>query len=282
MNIFHFRKRFFILFLAFLFLTGGLQLLSKITDKEPLFLFSEIQTASVNFKEGLGLLIEKYLFLLELRDQNRDLKKKNQELKVQVQLSEELKKENERLKKLMDFSLHQRFQLLPAQVLGTGFLSKNELLTINKGSRQGLKKFMGVLHKEGVVGYIFRVSPNSSQVISLLNPLSSLPARNQNSRILGLISPGGKNRLLFHHLNQDLSEKQIEMDMKKGDPIVSTSSDSFPAGLIVGSVLSPKKTSPYSPPEIYVQPAVPFHSLEEVLVILNPKKTNNEEKEKNP
>lgn len=273
MNIFRLRK-YFIVFLSLLFLAMfGLQLLSK-NKQDPVsastyFLLSEIQTAGVNFHKAISSLIQKYFFLLDLREENKALKKQNQELKTHYQNFKEILKENKRLKKLMSFPLNQKLQLLPAQVVGTDFLSKNELLTVNKGSSQGVKKFMGVLHPEGVVGYIFRVSPHSSQVISLLNPLSSLPARNQNNRITGLIEAGKGGLLLFNYLDRKTFKNKNSL--KVGDNIVTIKSEQFPPGFLVGNITSLNFSSQELNPIVHVKPAVPFYSLEEVLIVLNTK-----------
>lgn len=276
MNIFNLKKRFFIVLAILILGMVFLQVLHKKTKEDFLtknsyFLFSEIQTFSVNFRNGVSNLIKKYFFLLNLREKNKELQRQNKELKTQYQIFEELLKENERLKNLIQFLPNKKSDFLPAQIVGTDFLSKNELLTINKGGLQGVKKFMGVLHPKGVVGYIFRVSPNSSQVISLLNPLSSLPARNRRSRTTGLIESHQKGLLLFNYIDKETSRDEDNENLKIGDEIVTMQSDQFPSGFLVGTILSldysPKRLNPM----VYVKPAVGFYSLEEVLIILNPK-----------
>ena len=266
MSIFYLRKRFFIFLILLLLGMFALQLLKGKSKSDPVFLLSEIQTAGVNFRNGISNLVKKYFFLLDLREKNKGLETKNKELQARHQLFKETLKENERLKKLIQFPIEQAFDLLPAQVIGTDFLAKNELLTINKGSAQGIKKFMGVLHPRGVVGYIFRTSPHSSQVISLLNPLSSLPAKNRRSRITGLVESDKKNLLLFKHL--DKKNSQDNEYLKIGDVLVTIKSNQFPAGFLVGRILSLDDSSKNMNSIVYVKPAVLFHSLEEVLVVL--------------
>ena len=274
MNIFNLKKQFFI-FLTLLLGIFFLHILYKNTEGDPLskssyFFFSEIQTITSNFRNSISSLVKKYFFLLELNEKNKKLQRQNKEIKAQNQLFEEILKENERLKKLLHFPLNKNFKLLPAQIAGTDFLSKNELLTLNKGSLQGVKKFMGVLHPSGVVGHIFRVSPHSSQVLSLLSPLSSLPARNNRNRTRGLIEAYKPNLLIFNYIDRGSKEhKSIEI----GDQIVTTKSDQFPAGFLVGTVFSMEHPSKNLNPSVYVKPAVSFSSLEEVLIVFNPKES---------
>ena len=273
MSFFHFNKKFFSIFALILILLF-LQTLNQNQNQDPLtkishFLFSEAQTAGVNLHRNIVNTLKKYLFLLSLHEQNTHLKKQNQELQTKYQVFQEVLIENERLKKLKDFPLNKAYQLLPAQITSTDFLSANEILNINKGSLHGVKKFMGVLHPKGVVGHIFRVSPHSSQVLTLLSPLSSLPARNQRSRIKGLVEAHQKNLLVFHYIGEQESLKIISKDLKVGDKIVARQSDQMPAGFLIGQIHLLDKSSQTLNPKVYLQPAVSFSALEEVLIVLN-------------
>ncbi len=256
----HLKKHFFIL-LALLFLgMVCFQFFQEKTKTDPLFWLSEIQTAGANARNGVLNLSKKYLFLLNRYEENKKLSEENKKLHTRLQLFEEILTENERLKKLFQFSSDKAFRLLPAQITGTDFFSKNELLFINKGQAQGLQKFMGVLHPTGVVGHIFRVSRNSAQVITLRNPLSSLPARNRNYRGKGLVSAGRSPLLVLSSIDGPY--------FQKGDAIVTIKSDEFPGGFLVGTVLSLESSPHNLNPKAYIQPAVHFDSLEEVLVVL--------------
>ena len=282
MNIFYFRKRFLILLACLI----AVLLMGRLFYKEdrggdPLsqasyFVFGEIQSTVAYLRSELSGLVEKYLFLLSLRDENRRLVKENRKLQTRHKLFEEVMRENQRLKELSNFQKIRSLELLPAQVIGTDFLSQNELLVINKGYRQGLKKFMGVLHPDGLVGWLFRTSPNSSQVISLLNPLSTLPARHQKSRTAGLIVPS-KNRpgfLSFDYIDKtvfDDPEEDGTGSMKNwhlGDKIVTLGTDQFPGGFPVGVISDLDFSKKFRPPKVYVQPSVNFYSIEEVMLVL--------------
>ena len=274
MKSFYFRTKFFIFLTGLILGMITLQIIHKKTKSEPLthisfLLFSEIQAFGINFHKGVSLWVKKYLFLLHTNKQNTELKKENEALKAKQEFFQEILKENIRLKDILQFSLTHEFDLLPAQIIGTDFLSKNNLLTINKGSLHGIKKFMGVLHPYGVVGYVFRVSPHSSQIISLLSPLSSLPARNSRNRMTGLIESYKTDLLSFHPMDQNMLDNTKQEYFNTGDPIITVKSDQFPSGLLVGHLISLKPSSNRLNPIAYVKPAVQFYSLEEVLIVLN-------------
>ena len=276
MKSFHLKTKFFIFLVGLILGMIALQIIHKKTRTEPLtqisfLLFSEIQTFSVNFHQGLSHLVKKYLFLLRTNEKNTELKKENEILRAKQEFFQEILKENARLKDILRFPLTHEFDLLPAQIVGTDFLSKSNLLTINKGHLHGIKKFMGVIHPYGVVGYVFRVGPHSSQIISLISPLSSLPARNNRSRITGLIEAYKTNLLLFNPMQNPLVDTK-DKALQTGDKIITVKSDQFPAGLLVGYLISLQDSPNKLNPMAYVKPAVHFYSLEEVLVVLNTKR----------
>ena len=66
-----------------------------------------------------------------------------------------------------------RFKLVPAKVVSNTLNRPNNLLTIDKGSDDGVKPDMGVACGNGVVGVVYQVSSHYSVVIPVLNVASS-------------------------------------------------------------------------------------------------------------
>ncbi len=240
--------------------------------------FGGAQALTVNFQMRISSLTKKYLFLLSLREENQKLKKQKAELSLRQQLFQELQSENSRFREMLDFPPREDLRLLPAQVIARDFLSQNSLIVINKGSVHGVKKRMGVLRPEGAVGYVFRAGPRSSQVITLFNRLSSLPALNQRSRIGGLIERGGKSSLLFKHFGL---EGWRESALAEGDKIVTARSDQFPPGLPIGAISSAPESASLKMGDVSaaVRPHISFSILEEVFVVMS---LNQESKEIKP
>ena len=277
MNIFPIKKIFLLLALSIALIS--LTLFNKNFKQDPLtkqsyFLIAESQVLLSSVQAHISLQIKKYLFLLNLRKENSLLKKENQNLHIQQQVLQEALKENERLRQIIDFPKRQNMKLLTAQVISYDLLSKKHILIVNKGSSNGIKKFMGVLHPDGILGFVFRVSPHSSQVITLKHPLASLPVRNQRNRRLGLLF-SSLDQIKLHFWSQELDFENISEDFKEGDILVTTKSNQFPAGLLVGTV-GPfifSKDQLEESPEIPIQPFVKIESLEELFILLEPFET---------
>lgn len=211
--------------------------------------------------------IKKYALLLEIQEENRILKKQMLNLKARQSLLQELKKENDRLNKMIRFQRRKDMRLMPAQVIAYDFLFQDQLIVINRGAVHGIKKYMGVIHPQGVVGHVFRVTSHSSQIVTLMNKISSLPGLNQRSRVKGLMEPGSQNLLIFKYFDPQESNNVFQ----KGDQIITSSSPYFPQGLPIGAVDSIKETS-MDEWRVFVKPAVLLSSLEEVFIILNQRK----------
>ena len=235
----------------------------------------EAQAAAVSLQREVSGAARKYLFLLGLREENEALKKEKAEMALRHQIFQELQSENRRLRAMLDFPPRPGLKLLPAQVIARDMLSQNSLIVINKGSSHGVEKRMGVLHPQGAVGYVFRVTPGSSQVITLFNKLASLPAVSQRSRASGLVESGGRAGLRFKYFHL---ESYQEGALAEGDKIVTAPSDQFPPGLPVGFIHYLPKDSHLKADFLkagessaIVRPRMSFSSLEEVFVVMNPR-----------
>ena len=273
MNIFVFKKIILLFFLFLFFLSLFLFTKNFKQDfftRKSYFLVAESQVFISSLQMTLSSQMKKYFFLLHLREENKRLKLDNQKLQVKQQLFEETLEENRKWRELIDFSKKQDMKILVAQVISYDLLSQKHVLMVNRGSTHGVKKFMGVLHPEGVVGFVFRVSPHSSQILTLKHSLSSLPVRNKRNRSLGLLFSSSAE-INLHFSSQDGDEDQINPFFKKGDLLVTTAFRPFPAGLLVGSVDFVKLSSNKSErPRMIVKPSVPFEFLEELFILLEP------------
>ena len=66
-----------------------------------------------------------------------------------------------------------QYKLIPAKVVSNTVDKANNLITIDKGSLDGVEKDMGVACGSGVVGVVYLVSSHYSVVIPVLNVTSS-------------------------------------------------------------------------------------------------------------
>ena len=80
------------------------------------------------------------------------------------------------------------YSLISAKVIKNSFANQDNYITVNKGSKQGLKQDMGVITAEGILGIIERTSNNYAAVQSILNTKSNINAKIKNSNYFGSLT----------------------------------------------------------------------------------------------
>ena len=157
-----------------------------------------------------------------------------------------------------------QYKLIPAKVVSNTVDKANNLITIDKGSLDGVEKDMGVACGSGVVGVVYLVSSHYSVVIPVLNVTSSR------------ISCAIRGRGYFGYLQWyggDPSVAYVEdiprhARFKRGDWVETSGySAIFPPGVLVGKV-----TNIYNSPDglsyrLKVKLTTDFACLRDVCVI---------------
>lgn len=200
------------------------------------------------------------------RSGNEEEKLKNQInfLKAQITELKEEEQENRRLREILVFKERKSLKKLLGESAGAKVIGRDptgwyQMIIIDKGGSEGLRKGMPVITAAGIVGYISETSRNSSQVRLILDGSVSVGALVQRSRETGVVRGKDLNACEMDYLSR-------EADIRPGDLIVSSGlGGMYPAGLVIGRVLSVQKDAYLQTAEIL--PAVDFSRLEEVLVL---------------
>lgn len=124
-------------------------------------------------------------------------------------------------------------RLIPAKVVANMVNRYDNLITIDKGSADGVKRDMGVVCGMGVVGIVYLVSEHYSIVIPALNSHSNISCTIQRRGYFGYLRwRGGSSQLAY------LEDVPRHAHFKLGDNVVTSGYSSvFPPGVIVGKVL---------------------------------------------
>lgn len=208
-----------------------------------------------------------YFYLRGVRQENRDLRAKIQQMEIErVRLTEDAEQAH-RLQALLGFKEQYIAKTMAAQVIGSSGSEQSRLVYIDKGSRDGIKPDMAVITSEGVVGKVLRVYGKTSQVLLINDQTSGVGSILEKSRLQGVMrgTPAG----------EVVMEKVMEGEaVQPGEQVLTSGGDQiFPKGLAVGTVTKVSKGSELFL-NIKVKPAADLSRLEEVLVI-----TQQEERE---
>lgn len=161
---------------------------------------------------------------------------------------------------------YRRYIWRDAQVMYNTVNAEKNYIQINKGSAQGIKDDMGVLSSDGsLVGKVINVSPNFSQVMSLLHIQNKVNVLVKKTGNAGTISWDAKDPRFLILNNIPKSDSII-----KGDTIVTgTYSISIPPDKLVGTVeeiIQDKATNFFV---LKIRTAANFQNLQQVFVVEN-------------
>lgn len=216
-----------------------------------------------SFTSGVRGTTSMYLNLIGIKTENQKLLRENEELRAQLGALAELKLENERLNKLLQFKLTTKMELLAAKVVARDLSPDHESIRINRGYRHGLRKLMGIITVQGVVGYVISTEMDSAQVLALTDRTGAIDALVQRTRARGLLTGKDSSTVRLRYLER-------ADDVAVGDAVVTSGLGGFfPKGFPVGKVISVRKTDFGISQEAMVEPVVSPSNLEEVFVVIN-------------
>ncbi|MBL7737902.1 MAG: rod shape-determining protein MreC [Chitinophagaceae bacterium] len=161
---------------------------------------------------------------------------------------------------------YRRYRWRNAQVTyGTVNAEKN-YIQINKGSKDGIYDDMGVFSSDGsLVGTVINVSPNFSQVMSLLHVQNKTSVLVKKTRSSGAVSWNGKDPQFLILSNIPKSDSIV-----KGDTIVTGNYIlSIPPGMMVGTVAEIVPDNSTNFYVLKIRTAANFADLQQVFVVEN-------------
>jgi len=230
--------------------------------------FQKATSTSIRFVRDIW---RHYFFLVNVAKENEDLRKDlNRAFEKKIRFKE-FELSNSRLRNLLKFKKKIADRVLAAEVIGKDPSPWFKTVLIDKGQRDGVEKGMAVVIPEGIAGQTTEVSAHYSKVLLIIDHNSAVDALVQRDRARGIIKGGSAGQCLFKYV---LRKHDIEVD----DIVVSSGLDGvFPKGLPVGYVSGVIKPKSGIFQEVTVAPHVDFEKLEEVLVVLTPKKQEFEQ-----
>lgn len=202
--------------------------------------------------------------------ENQSLKQKIDTIhELEVQLSE-LKRDNQKMKetlKLQD-TLND-YTLVNATVIARNPDTWRDVITINKGSNDGIQPQMSVMSDNGLVGKVMDVNPTSARVALLSNADNTLVRvaamiQNEKEPIYGTITGyDDKTNMLV------MSQIQATQDIKVGDKVVTSGLGGIsPNSLYIGTVeeVAMDRFGLYK--EVKIRPAADTNDVRYVTVVI--------------
>lgn len=223
---------------------------------------SPVQKTLWRTGENVSDFFETIFKIKNIKEENKELKLKTQELLTENNSLKEMEKENKFLREALEIGLEKEFKLILSEVISKD-ISQDTLL-INKGSEDGvLKGFPVITEQKVLIGKINEVYKNFSKIMLISNKESSFDAKISDKDIKGLVKGDGNFSILF-----DLIPKDKEIF--KGDIIVTGTLETvFPKGLLIGEIKEIKKSDIEPFQQAKIKPAFNVKEIENLFIITN-------------
>jgi len=202
-----------------------------------------------------------YFALSDTARENEELHRENGQLKLEIMQLQSKSAEADRLASLLNFKQKQaKVPMVLARVIGASADANSAVVYLDQGLHEGIRKNMGVITPEGVVGKVIESYANTSQVLLLTDRDSGVGAMIANSRIQSPVGGLGEPLLTMKYVGND-------DEVAVGSRVVTSGMDRiFPKDLPVGVITQVKPGGQYK--QIRVRPSANIEKLEEVIVLL--------------
>jgi rod shape-determining protein MreC len=234
-----------------------------IIEKVTFGVFSEVQRGLSGGISGIRHVWSSYIGLRHLKVENDALKRDLAAAQIAVQEQRALADRTRGLEKLLELRQQLALTTAAAEIIGAAATPDFRTLTIDKGTRDGIKADMAVIAPAGIVGRLVVPSLRSAKVQLLIDRNAAAGAIIERTRAQGVVVGTGEDRLRLEYTSE-------VFDIVVGDTVVTSGIDGiYPKGFVIGQIESVERAgSAYK--KISIKPAVDFSGLEEVLVVLTP------------
>jgi len=204
----------------------------------------------------------RYVSLLDVRDENEQLRARVTELEEQNLQFREALVESGRLQQIAEMRTDFEAPMRPAQVVGQDVSPWFRSVLVDRGGSDGVKSGMPVMTEGGVVGLVTATSPHAGRAMLLLDGQSAVDVLDERSRARGIVRGDGTDRLHFEFFVRG-------DDVQVGDVVITSGFGGvYPKGLRVGEITEVEPPGERLLQRALLRPAVDFGRLEQVFVLL--------------
>ncbi len=199
-------------------------------------------------------------------NENKVLSEKISALEKELRETEELKKENTRLRAMLEMRERTfQYEIEAAEVIAKEAGNWFNSFTIDKGTSDGVAVHNPVITSSGLVGYVSEAGPTYSKVVSIIDSTSSVAAtvkRTGDSAVVEgdlKLQERGLCRMVYVNKNSVITA---------GDDLETSGMGGiYPRDLYIGKIKEVSADGTGLSQQAIIEPAVNFDSISEVFVI---------------
>jgi rod shape-determining protein MreC len=211
-------------------------------------------------RSGTAHFFSDYFVLLDVREENKNLKTEMNRLKMENQFLKTELSTADRARALAAFQTRAQSKTVAARIIGNAPGATSKVVLLDRGSTSGVERGMAVITPDGIVGKVISVYQFASQVLLITDPTFAAGVLSQTNRVHGTLKGLGHSTCLVDYVQNEQKVENGEWFFTSGDDRV------FPKGLPVGQATVVRQGKTFK--EIYVVPSGLANGLEEVLIVI--------------
>lgn len=230
------------------------------------YLYASIAGKFQGYSNGLHGFFDTINSIGDFKEENSRIKKENYELTQKVSMLNETERENEMLRRQLDFSdklcsSGTCLDWMMAKVVSKSPNSFEKYVIIDLGSSNGVRENQAAVYSGGILlGKIAQVYEHTSKIALLTSSESSINAITQMSRSNGVVRGQFSTGVRLEMINQN-------EELKDGELIITSGlEDGIPKGLLIGKASRIEESANKIFKEANVDLFVDFNKVEEVFI----------------
>jgi len=203
-----------------------------------------------------------YVDLRGVQAENRQLRSQLGALQQRLEALQEMAQENRRLQSMLEMPELPGARPVVVRVIGKDATNWFRTILIDRGSADGLERNIPVVAPLGLVGRVVEVAPIVARVQLITDPVSSVGALVQRTRVTGIAAGDGGAALRLRYL-------PLMSDVAVGDRVVTSGMGGvFPKGIPLGTVVAVERRSGALFQEAVLEPTADLSKLEEIAALV--------------
>ncbi|MDP2837696.1 MAG: rod shape-determining protein MreC [Candidatus Moranbacteria bacterium] len=200
----------------------------------------------------------------ELKRENERLHQETVRLMAENTKWQAVASENEELRQELALLPRETFDLKAAQVIGRDAAGAGNWLTVDQGTRQGIKRGMpAIAYGSVLIGRVTEVFPESARIMPLTHPDSVVSGVTVPGQAQGIVKGEYGLGILFDMVLQDTT-------LQSSDRLVTSGlGGELPQDLFIGTLQAVRLSPDHLYQQASVIPPVDFSSLRYVFIIKN-------------
>lgn len=234
-------------------------------DQAVLRVSSPLQAAVSWVIAGVGGAWQRYVWLVDVEEENRELRAENVRLRGELATARRRQADTEMLEELVGLRRKMPEDTVGARVVAASLSPYFRVVRVKVDRGEGeVEPGMPVINEAGLVGRILHAYGDYSDVLLATDPDSRVPVflpKNGGRGVLRGVASDSSYTCEIDHLEGE--------GVAEGDQVVTSGlGGGFPAGIAVGRVSRVTKVEYGLFQKVEVTPAVDFSELSSVLIVL--------------